>query len=112
VEAFMPDSRAAHTEESQRPSFGMQRPAFGLTKEASHRIELQFALKSGGNIGVTHDFGSEITEESFERFVTELQQQVASGKGVVTFADSWSDTGARAWINLAEVAGFNARPSR
>jgi hypothetical protein len=90
----------------------MQRPAFGINKEASHRIELQFALKSGGNLGAMHDFGSEISEESFERFVKELQEQVASGKGVVTFADGWSDSGARAWINLAEVAAFSARPSR
>jgi hypothetical protein len=112
LEASMPDSTRAKNDSAQRPPFGMQRPAFGLTKEASHRIELQFALKSGGTLNVTHDVGAEISEESFERFVKELQEQVVSGKGVVTFADGWSDSGARAWIDLAEVAAFSARPTR
>ena len=108
----MADPRPSQGEGSQRSSFGMQRPAFGLAKEASHRVELQFALKSGGTIGVTHDLGAEISEESFERWVNELQEQVASGKGTATFADSWSDTGGRSWVNLADVAAFSARPAR
>jgi|GEM_PF-2910969 hypothetical protein len=104
--------REPRSEQPARPSFGMSHPPFGLSKGAGHRVELMFALRSGGTIAAFHDLGSELTEESFERYVRELRDQVASGKGVATFSDAWSATGGQSWVNLAEVIAFSARPVR
>jgi hypothetical protein len=90
----------------------MTRPAFGLSKETGHRVELVFAMKGGGTLGALHDLGSELTEESFGRFIQELQEQVSRGQGVVSFADAWSSTGSRTWVDLGQVSGFSARPAR
>src|SRR5712692_10388891 len=105
-EERMSSGEAPRGESGGRPSFGIGRPAFGLTKETGHRVEIVFALKSGGSLPVVHDLGDELNEERFQRFVEELQQQVASGRGTVTFADSWSASGARSWLDLTQVAGF------
>ena len=94
------------------PPFGIARPAFGLSKGTGHRIEIVFALKGGGTIGALHDLGSELTEESFQSFVQELQQQVARGQGTATFADAWNSTGSQSWVDLSQVCGFSARPVR
>jgi hypothetical protein len=90
----------------------MSRPAFGLTKGIGHRVEIVFAMKGGGTLGALHDLGTDLTEEAFERFVQELQEQVAGGKGIASFADSWSSTGSRTWVDLSQVSGFSARPVR
>ena len=92
--------------------FGIGRPAFGLTKETGHRVEIIFALKSGGSLPVVHDLGDELSEASLGRFVAELEEQVRRGHGTLTFADSWAATGGRSWLDVEQVAGFSARPAR
>jgi len=90
---------------------GFSRPSFGLTKSVGQRLELIFALKTGGTLPAVHDLGEEVTEEAFNAFVEDLQTKVAKGGGVATFTDSWATTGSRTWIDLSNVVGFTARPA-
>ncbi len=107
----MSDSRPPRPQGAPRP-FGISRPSFGLAKETPHRIELHFALKGGTSISTHHDLGDEVSEASFKEFVEQLQEQVRGGTGIATFADSWSDTGQRTWVDLSQVSGFSVRPVR
>ena len=108
----MSSGEAPRGESAGRPSFGIGRPAFGLTKETGHRVEIVFALKSGGTLPVLHDLGAELSDESFGRFFAELEEQVRLGHGTLTFGDAWAASGARAWLDVSQVAGFSVRPAR
>jgi hypothetical protein len=105
-------SRSPQEPGSSSTPFGITRPAFGLSKETGHRVEVVFAMKGGGTLGALHDLGGDLTEESFGRFVQELQEQVARGQGVASFADAWGSTGSRTWGDLSQVSGFSVRPAR
>ncbi len=83
---------------------------FGISRSPSQRVELVFALRSGGTLAVTHDMGAPVTAESLDRFCAELRQAVG-GSDWREFGDSWAGTGQRAYVQLAEVVGFTARPA-
>ena len=88
------------------------RVPFGMSRGPGPRIELVFALRNGGVLAVTHDLGSPVTADTLDRYCGELRQAAAAGKDWGEFADSWSGTGQRAYIQLGEVVGFTARPAR
>src|SRR4051794_15489909 len=104
-------SQSARAQQGDRPGMGFSRPSFGLTKSVGQRLELIFALKTGGTLPAVHDLGEEVSEEAFNAFVEDLQAKVAKGGGVATFTDSWATTGSRTWIDLSNVVGFTARPA-
>ncbi len=92
----MPRRTSPHSQGQTREPSLPGRVPFGLARGPGQRVELMFALRQGGVLAVSH----------------ELREAVAAGKDWVDFADSWSDTGQRAYLNLAEVVGFTARPAR
>lgn len=103
-----PPHLASETGESSTPG----RVPFGITRGTSQRIELVFALRQGGMLAVSHDLGTPATAETLDRYCAELREAVAAGKDWWEFADSWGGTGQRAFVQLAEVVGFTARPAR
>ncbi len=108
----MPRRTQPHSQAQSREPALPGRVPFGLARGPGHRIELMFALRQGGVLAVSHELGEPVTAESLDRFCSELREAVAAGKDWVDFADGWSDTGQRAYLNLAEVVGFTARPAR
>lgn len=99
------------SEQQLPPGFGPQRPAFGMSRDRGRRLEIVFALRSGGVINVNHEVADDISEELVNQIAEELAAQVKAGE-VRSFADSWGTTGSRAWVNLADVAAFSVRPAR
>ncbi len=108
----MPRRTSPHSQGQTREPSLPGRVPFGLARGPGQRVELMFALRQGGVLAVSHELGEAVTAESLDRFCRELREAVAAGKDWVDFADSWSDTGQRAYLNLAEVVGFTARPAR
>lgn len=88
------------------------RVPFGITRTESQRIELVFALRQGGTLGITHDIGQAVTADTLDRYCEELRQAVSAGKDWWQFADSWNGTGQRAYLALDQVVGFTVRPAR
>src|SRR5215213_4455755 len=91
--------------------FGPQRPAFGMSRDRGRRLEIVFALRSGGIVTVYQEVEDDITEEVTERCTAELSAQIKAGADR-TFSDSWGSTGPRSWVNLADAAAFFVRPAR
>lgn len=87
-------------------------PTFGLSRQRTARVEIVFALKSGSVLTVYHDMGEPVTEETAAALARELSEQLTGKPEPRVFQDEWSATGQRAWVNLAEVAGFSLRPAR
>jgi hypothetical protein len=85
---------------------------FGISRSPSQRIELVFALRNGGMLAVTHDMGAPVTAETLDKFCAELRQAVGAEGDWRDFGDAWAGTGQRAYVQLAEVIGFSARPAR
>jgi hypothetical protein len=103
---------APHMETESRESGTAGRVAFGISRSASQRIELVFALRQGGVLAVTHDLGAPVTSDTLDRYCAELRDAVEKGKDWWQFADSWGGTGQRAYVHLEHVVGFTARPAR
>ena len=97
--------------ETREPSLPGRVP-FGIARGPGNRIELAFALRQGGVLGVNHELAEPVTAESLDRFCRELREAVAAGKDWVDFADAWGGTGQRAYLQLSQVVGFTARPAR
>jgi hypothetical protein len=108
----MTDVKKPRLESPRGQAATASRPPFGIARAASQRIELVFALRSGGSLAVTHELSAEATAETLERFCAELRQAVAAGREWGEFADAWSGSGQRAYLQLSEVIGFSARPAR
>lgn len=87
-------------------------PAFGISRQPTTRIELVFTLKSGNSILIHQDLREPVTAERLDSLASELADQISKDPGPRTFADDWSASGQRAWVNLAEVAAFSLRPLR
>lgn len=85
---------------------------FGISRSPSQRIELVFALRNGGALGVTHDMGAAVSAETLDKFCAELRQAVGTGSDWRDFGDAWAGTGQRAYVQMSEVIGFTARPAR
>jgi hypothetical protein len=85
---------------------------FGISRSPSQRIELVFALRNGGVLGVTHDLGTPVSAETLDKFCAELRQAVGTSGDWRDFGDAWSGTGQRAYVQMGEVIGFTARPAR
>jgi hypothetical protein len=107
----MKRSKSPHGQESREPSLPGRVP-FGISRGPGNRVELMFALRQGGVLAVSHELGQPVSAEALDRFCKELREAVAAGKDWVDFADAWGGTGQRAYVNLAEVVGFTARPAR
>ena len=93
------------------PGFGLKRPTFGLSRERMNRIEVVLAMRGGGVINVFDQIEGEVTEEGLEQYARELTEQIGGGKPR-SFADSWSSTGQRSWVNLGEVTAFTVRQAK
>lgn len=93
------------------PGFGLRKPAFGLSRERISRIELVLALRGGALVNVFEELGDEVNAERLDAYANELAEQIAGGKGR-SFADAWSSTGQRSWINLGEVTAFTIRQAK
>ena len=106
----MPEQNAPRMESSAREA--SPHMPFGITRSPGQRIELVFALRSGGMLAVTHDMGAPVTAETLDRFCAELRQAVGGASDWREFGDAWAGTGQRAYVQLAEVVGFTARPAR
>lgn len=96
----------------KNPTGESDRPRFGLTREPASRIEIIFALKSGAQVTVFHDLGEPADSQRLDRFALELAQELTVNPGPRSFADDWSHTGQRAWVDLAQVSAFAVRPAR
>jgi hypothetical protein len=108
----MAESRPPHLESEHRGESGPGRLPFGIARAPGQRVEIVFALRQGGTVAVIHELGSEVTAESLERYCAELRQMIAAGRDWGEFADAWSATGQRAFVQFSEVVGFSARPAR
>jgi hypothetical protein len=93
------------------PGLGLKRPTFGLSRERINRLELVLAIRGGGVINVFDELDDEVTEERLETYSNELAEQIAAGK-TRAFADSWTATGQRSWVNLGEVTAFTVRQAK
>jgi hypothetical protein len=93
------------------PALGLKRPTFGLSRERINRLELILAMRGGGVINVFDELDEEVTEERLESYSNELAEQVSAGT-TRAFADSWTATGQRSWVNLGEVTAFTVRQAK
>ena len=97
-------------EGSSSTQFG-PRPSFGLVRDQGRRIEVTLALKNGGMLTAIEEMDEDLTDELVTAFGEQLAKDVASG-GTRSFADGWSASGQRAWVNLGEVVAFSVRPAK
>ena len=66
--------------ETREPSLPGRVP-FGIARGPGNRIELAFALRQGGVMGVNHELAEPVTAESLDRFCRELREAVAAAAG-------------------------------
>jgi hypothetical protein len=93
------------------PGFGLKRPTFGLSRENANRLEIVLAMRGGGVINLFEQVQDEVNEERLQKYSSELAEQIAGGE-TRSFADAWSATGQRSWVNLGEVVAFTVRQAK
>ena len=93
------------------PHFGVGRPTFGMARDQGRRIEVAFALKSGGLLTAVEELEDTLSAALVKRYAEQLEKDIAEGK-TRTFVDGWSTSGQYTWVNLREVSAFSLRPAK
>jgi hypothetical protein len=99
------------SEGSSTPHFGVGRPTFGMARDQGRRLEISFAMKSGGLLTAVEELADTLTADVVTDYAKQLEKAVAEGRKR-TFVDGWSASGQYAWVDLGEVAAFSLRPAK
>jgi hypothetical protein len=93
------------------PRLGLGRPTFGMSRDLGKRIEITFALKSGGTVSAIEEVDESLTADVVADFAKQLTKDLAEARPR-SFVDGWATGGQHVWINLGEVVAFSLRPAK
>ncbi len=99
------------SEGSSAPHFGVGRPTFGMARDQGRRLEISFAMKSGGLLTAVEELAETLTADVVADYAKQLEKDVAEGRKR-RFVDGWAASGQYAWVDLGEVAAFSLRPAK
>jgi hypothetical protein len=82
-----------------------------MTRDLGKRLEITFALKSGGLLTLIEELDESLAPDVLADYAKQLSKDLAEGRPR-TFVDGWGASGQHAWVNLSEVVAFSLRPAK